>query len=183
MPCDVGSVASMTHRSAMCRLSGVVALLILSCSCVLIAPQSANAATTSEKIAAAVLKQLNKDRAGHHLKALKMNTKLVKSAHAHNLAMATAKQLSHQLNGEPGLATRITKVGYRYSSAGENIGENTDHSVDGALALESLMYNEKPPNDGHRKNILNKQFTHVGIDVLIDKHGKLWLTQDFGRPL
>jgi len=41
------------------------------------------------------------------------------------------------------------------------------------------MYNEKPPNDGHRKNILSSGFTMIGIDVIRDDKGIVWLTQDF----
>jgi uncharacterized protein YkwD len=41
------------------------------------------------------------------------------------------------------------------------------------------MFNEKPPNDGHRQNLLSKTFTHIGIDVVRDSHGTVWLTQDF----
>jgi uncharacterized protein YkwD len=45
------------------------------------------------------------------------------------------------------------------------------------------MYNEKPPDDGHRRNILNKSFVDVGIDVINDSaHGKVWLVTDFGKP-
>jgi uncharacterized protein YkwD len=43
------------------------------------------------------------------------------------------------------------------------------------------MYNQKPPNDGHRRNILSRNYTEVGIDVHISG-GKLWLTQNFARP-
>ena len=45
------------------------------------------------------------------------------------------------------------------------------------------MYNETPPDDGHRRNILSSSFTEVGIDVVEDTaHGKVWLVTDFGRP-
>jgi uncharacterized protein YkwD len=44
------------------------------------------------------------------------------------------------------------------------------------------MLNEKPPNDGHRQNILSKDFTMVGIDVIVDTtHNKIWLTEDFAK--
>jgi uncharacterized protein YkwD len=41
------------------------------------------------------------------------------------------------------------------------------------------MFKETPPNDGHRRNILSKDFTHIGIDVVRDSKGKVWLTEDF----
>jgi uncharacterized protein YkwD len=43
------------------------------------------------------------------------------------------------------------------------------------------MYTEKPPNDGHRVNILNPKLKEVGITIIYDAtHKKLWITQDFG---
>jgi hypothetical protein len=31
--------------------------------------------------------------------------------------------------------------------------------------IESLFFNEKPPNDGHRQNIINPMHTHVGLGL------------------
>jgi uncharacterized protein YkwD len=133
--------------------------------------------------AAAVLSSLNSQRAAHGLPALSSNAKLVTSAHRHNVAMADANQLSHQLSGEPSLGSRISAAGYSWSSVGENIAYNSNRSQAGVLALQQAMYNETAPNDGHRRNILSSSFTEVGVDVIDDaKHGKVWLVTDFGRP-
>ena len=43
-----------------------------------------------------------------------------------------------------------------------------------------LWYHEKPPNDGHRLNILAPFFRNVGVGIVF-KHHRLWLTADFGR--
>ena len=146
------------------------------------ASSSSSYATRSDW-ADAVLKELNAERADHGLPALKMNSKLVDSAHTHNLAMAKVNTLSHQLNGEAGLGSRVSAAGYHWSGVGENIAYNSNRSESGVLALQKAMYNEKPPNDGHRENILNKRFVDVGIDVINDStHGKVWLVTDFGRP-
>jgi uncharacterized protein YkwD len=146
------------------------------------ASSSSSYATRSDW-ADAVLKELNAERADHGLPALKMNSKLVDSAHTHNLAMAKANTLSHQLNGEAGLGSRVSAAGYHWSAVGENIAYNSNRSESGVLALQKAMYNEKPPNDGHRENILNKSFIDVGIDVINDStHGRVWLVTDFGNP-
>jgi uncharacterized protein YkwD len=113
---------------------------------------------------------------------LKVNSKLSDSAHTHNLAMAKANTLSHQLSGEAGLGSRVSAAGYHWSMVGENIAYNSSRSESGVLAVQKAMYNEKPPNDGHRQNILNSKFDDVGIDVINDSvHGKVWLVTDFGR--
>ena len=130
----------------------------------------------------AVLDELNSERAAHGLSALKLNSKLVDSAHTHNLAMAKADTLSHKLNGEADLGSRVSAAGYHWSMVGENIAYNSSRSESGVLAVQKAMYNEKPPNDGHRQNILNSKFADVGIDVINDsEHGKVWLVTDFGR--
>jgi uncharacterized protein YkwD len=130
-----------------------------------------------------VLSTLNSERAEHGLPALTSNSKLVASAHRHNVAMANANQLSHQLSGEPDLGARVSAAGYSWSSVGENIAYNSNRSESGVLALQQAMYNETPPNDGHRRNILSSSFTEVGVDVIDDPgHGKVWLVTDFGRP-
>lgn len=135
-------------------------------------------------IAAAVLRQLNHERAVHGLPALAMNSRLVISAHRHNLAMAKYNTMSHQLPGELSLGARILLAGYTWRTAGENVGWNSVMTQSGALYLETIMYNEQPPNDGHRLNILNRTYRHVGIDIALDyTHHKLWLTEDFGSPL
>ena len=43
------------------------------------------------------------------------------------------------------------------------------------------MLNEKPPDDGHRRNILSSSFHHVGITVAWDSSGTVWMTQDFSN--
>jgi hypothetical protein len=48
-----------------------------------------------------------------------------------------------------------------------------------AVGLTQSMLDEKPPNDGHRANILSSSFTHIGIAVIRDSSGTVWLTQDF----
>jgi len=130
-----------------------------------------------------VLAELNAERANHGLPALKLNSKLVSAAHTHNLAMAKANKLSHQLSGEAALGSRVSAAGYHWSAVGENVAYNSSRSQSGVLAVQKAMYNEKPPDDGHRRNILSKTYVDVGIDVISDSvHGKVWLVTDFGRP-
>jgi uncharacterized protein YkwD len=50
-----------------------------------------------------------------------------------------------------------------------------------AVSLTQDMLNEKPPDDGHRLNILSAAFTFIGIAVTIDSSGTVWMTQDFAN--
>jgi uncharacterized protein YkwD len=174
------------------RLVVVLVVLALAASA-LVLPREA-AATTAHRpriaqstamynYAKAMLGLLNQERHSHGLRPLQMNWRLRLSAHRHNLHMAKANTMSHQLPNEPFFATRISNAGYKWRAAGENIGWNSLTSKAGLLSLERAMYHEVPPNDGHRVNILSRTFRQVGIDAYVDrKHHKIWFTQDFGTP-
>jgi hypothetical protein len=47
--------------------------------------------------------------------------------------------------------------------------------------LTQMMVNEAPPDDGHRQNILNSDYSNIGIAVYRDGSGTVWLTQDFSN--
>jgi len=50
-----------------------------------------------------------------------------------------------------------------------------------AVNLTQDMLNAKPPDDGHRRNILSSSLHHVGITVAWDSSGTVWMTQDFSN--
>jgi uncharacterized protein YkwD len=136
--------------------------------------------TTNQAFAKAVFQAVNEARAGQQLPALAWDPRLQQSAHRHNLAMAEANTLAHQVGDEPTLGARETTAGVPWTFAAENIGWTTARSRAGALGLEASMFAEQPPTDAHRLNILSTKATAIGIDVLIDaSHGRLWLTEDF----
>jgi uncharacterized protein YkwD len=138
-------------------------------------------ATGGSSIANAVFNLLNCERAANHLGPLRWSSQLVSSAHAHNEAMISTNTFSHQVPGEAGLGDRISATGLNWTWVGENIAWSSVSSTSAADSLEASMYNEKPPDDGHRLNILTTQGTMVGIDVVTDSTGKMWITEDFGN--
>jgi uncharacterized protein YkwD len=138
--------------------------------------------TATQQAAQAVFAQINQERASMGLPPFQWSNQLVQSAHTHNLTMQQANQLSHQLPSEPDFGTRITNAGVHWSMAAENIGVGGGDPTSAATGLNQLMFDEKPPNDGHRVNILSSN-TMIGIDVLVDtQHNKVWLTEDFAKP-
>jgi uncharacterized protein YkwD len=138
--------------------------------------------TAETKIGYDILRLMNSERAVYHLPALRMNSRLLYSARQHDVTMSRYNTMSHQCPGEAFFATRITRSGYHWSYAGENIGWNSVMSLQGVGALQRTMYNEKAPNNGHRLNILSSRYRDVGIDIYLDRaHHKVWMTQDFGR--
>jgi uncharacterized protein YkwD len=130
----------------------------------------------------AVQRQINAERHAHGLPALVMDSHLQLSARRHDMAMAHYNSMAHQLPGEAFFATRISQAGYHWTWAGENIAWNSQINTAGVEHLQSMMYNEEAPYNGHRLNILSTHFSNVGVDVYIDStHHKVWLTTDFGR--
>jgi uncharacterized protein YkwD len=145
------------------------------------------AGTCAGSAAAQVLALINQARSAAGLPALTTTAGLNASASAHNSTMAGGCGLSHQCPGEPDLGARETAAGVHWTAAGENIGEggpvagSTAAIARMAVSLTQAMLNEKPPDDGHRKNILSSSFTHIGIAVSRDSSGTVWLTQDFSN--
>ncbi len=136
--------------------------------------------------AAQVLAVINQARAAHGLPPYTITAGLTRSAQGHNTAMDNGCGLSHQCPGEAPLGDRETAAGVQWGAAGENIGQasagpDAQQIASAAVDLTHAMLNEKPPNDGHRQNILSSTFTHVGIAVFRDANGTVWLTQDFSN--
>jgi uncharacterized protein YkwD len=151
-------------------------------------PSAAGASGSPDARAAArVLATINQARAGAGLPAYTATGGLDTSAGKHNLVMVGGCGLSHQCPGEPALGERETAAGVHWTSAGENIGEggpvgDTAAAIaQMAVTLTEDMLREKPPDDGHRLNLLSRTFAHIGIAVYRDSRGTVWLTQDFSN--
>ena len=76
---------------------------------------------------------------------------------------------------------RMHAAGYQFSMAAENIaaGYPTPEAVIDAF------FHETPPNDGHRRNLLNCALRDVGFGYYYRQgsaYGSYW-TQDFATPL
>jgi uncharacterized protein YkwD len=149
--------------------------------------QGDTAAAQDEAAEAQVLALINQARSAAGLPALTVTAGLDASSSAHNLLMAEGCGLSHQCPGEAALGARETAAGVDWTAAGENIGDggpvaDTSAAIaQMAVGLTQSMLDEKPPDDGHRLNILSAAFTHIGIAVYRDSSGTVWLTQDFSN--
>ncbi len=150
------------------------------------APHTAKGKTHSPSPTREVLTAINRARAAQHLPPYTLTHGLNRSAQQHNQQMANGCGLSHQCPGEPALGDRETAAGVHWNAAGENIGEASSgparaRIASAAVGLTRDMLAEKPPNDGHRQNILSRSFHHIGIAVHRDAHGIVWMTQDFSN--
>ncbi|WP_245665744.1 CAP domain-containing protein [Actinoplanes subtropicus] len=147
-------------------------------------PATSSVPKTGDAILDAVLQHINAARADAGLSALTLDTSLAKASAKHNQLMINGCGLEHQCPGESGLGERFTAQGVQWTSAGENIGYGSSGSSDAdiiaaANGLTDSMLAEKPPNDGHRKNLLNTGFKRIGLSIVRDARGITWMTQDF----
>lgn len=187
---------NMTVRLRSFRPAAVLALFGLVAAFFLAAAGSASASapyrfravsgyTESPTSEAWVLSAINKARAARHLRPLTVDPRLRHSANLHNVAMARANKMSHQLSGERFFADRISAAGVHWTAAEENIGWNGLMSPTGALQLHKMMMAEGRPPAGqsnHYSNIVSPSVNRIGIDVIYDRaHHKIWLTEDFAR--
>lgn len=146
---------------------------------------SNTAAPSNDALSQPILNQINSARAAAGLPALTKSPGLVRSATRHTQLMASGCGLSHQCSGEATLANRISAQGVAWGAVGENVGmggpvtASNTAIVGMAAGITSSMLAEKPPNDGHRRNILSSTFRHIGICVYRDANGTVWMTQDF----
>jgi uncharacterized protein YkwD len=138
---------------------------------------------TEKQLAQRLFKQINSDRAAQGLPAYTWNSTLAKGAYQHNVTMTTTGcGLEHQCPNEPDPCQRVTNEGITWMACGENIGYTSPYP-DAWTAIkqniEGGMLAEKPPDDGHRQNLLSRNFHQVGVAVLFDGKGIAWVTEDF----
>ncbi|WP_045748097.1 CAP domain-containing protein [Actinoplanes rectilineatus] len=143
-----------------------------------------SAPATSGTVAEQVLAHINAARVDEGLKALKLDTALSTAAAMHTELMMDGCGLEHQCSGESGIGERFTAQAVSWSTAGENIGFGSSGAsdaakIDAANGLTDSMLAEVAPNDGHRKNLLNADFTRIGLSIVRDTKGITWMTQDF----
>ena len=138
-----------------------------------------------QQLAQRLFKQINQDRVANNLPQLAWESRLERSARQHDLVMAKRCGLMHQCPNEPDLGIRISHQGVQWQTVGENIGEGGPVSANSSWNMVSMMHQgmmaEKPPDDGHRRNLLSKDFHRIGISIYIDAQQTLWLTEDFAN--
>ncbi|MBP2636763.1 MAG: SCP-like extracellular [Firmicutes bacterium] len=113
---------------------------------------------------------LNADRAANGLPALKLNTSLVKLARNYAQDMINRNYFSHYNPEGQSPFDRMQQAGISYSAAGENLAINTS-----VTAAEKAFMN----SSGHRANILNSNYTEVGVGVRTSSSGSVYVVQEF----
>ncbi|WP_050182099.1 CAP domain-containing protein [Domibacillus robiginosus] len=135
------------------------------------APAQTPAATTGSvnEFEKKVFELVNQERAKAGLKALQLDTKLSEVARAKSADMKNKGYFSHQSPTYGSPFDMMKQFGITYKTAGENIakGQKTPEEV-----MKAWMN-----SDGHRKNILSADFTHIGVGY-VDGH---WTQMFIGK--
>jgi uncharacterized protein YkwD len=140
-----------------------------------------------ERIRAATICLVNRERAAHGERPLALNGDLQQAAQGHTQGMVAGNYFEHVSPGGQTLLDRLRSAGYVYSArVGYEIGENIAWGSS-RLGTPRAIVASWMASPGHRANILDARFRDTGLGVsaqLPARAGRGVLggiyTQDFG---
>lgn len=137
------------------------------------APAPAEQQTKSQvsAIEQKVVELTNQERAKYGVPALKLDVELSKVARTKSSDMKSKGYFAHNSPTYGSPFDMMEQFGITYRSAGENIamGQRSPEEV-----VKAWMNSE-----GHRKNILNSSFTHIGVGYVGE--GNYWTQMFIGK--
>jgi uncharacterized protein YkwD len=140
------------------------------------------AGNSAPQLETALLQVINQERAQNGVGPLRMDPTMQAVALQHSKDM-TVCGLSHYCPAGTTPCSRLSAAGVQWTTCGENIGWDYDNVSpwQKVMILQNMFINEVPPNDWHRRNLLNPLFGRIGIGIYIQANGALWLTEDFAN--
>jgi uncharacterized protein YkwD len=133
------------------------------CSGADLAPSSSN----TQALRDATLCLLNSERTSRGLKPLMASPYLGKAAQKYSQSMVRQRFFDHISPGGSTLLSRVRRgTGYLHGARSYALGENIAWGS-GDLATPAETVQSWMESGGHRHNILNRKFRHVGIGVAI----------------
>jgi uncharacterized protein YkwD len=155
-------------------------LLILGLSRPAIAADPSAKAVSPSEAAAQILIWINKERAAQGLSLLTADNKLAAVAQEHSADMARRGYFSH-FAPTPAVSAPMDRYLAAFGHQQDLLlGENIAYADQPVFALlhQKLLASPK-----HRANLLNSEFTKIGIGIYSSPDGKIWLTQMFTGPV
>jgi uncharacterized protein YkwD len=119
-----------------------------------------------------ILDLMNEKRSEAGIKPLTIDNVLVQVARYKSDDMIQNNFFDHINPDGTKWTNWLQAVGYKYTSAGENIAYNTSDAVE--------LFNQWWNSPGHRANMMNASYTKVGIGVIYG-NGKYMGTQEFSN--
>ena len=126
-------------------------------------PEEDNDASQGD-YASQVVALVNAERAKYGLSALKVDSRVQQAAQVR--AKETVQSFSHTRPNGSSFSTALTEAGVSYTRSGENIayGQSTPQQV-----VQTWMN-----SSGHRANILNENFTTIGVGYTVSGGTAYW---------
>ncbi|MFA5527669.1 MAG: SafA/ExsA family spore coat assembly protein [Peptostreptococcales bacterium] len=121
-----------------------------------------------------VIRLVNVERSKNGLKPLSENWELSRVARYKSEDMMSKGYFSHTSPTYGSPFDMMRNFGIRYQTAGENIAYGQKSA---AQVMEGWMN-----SSGHRANILNANFTQIGVGYAVKSNGTPYWTQMFIRP-
>ncbi|MFC0523572.1 CAP domain-containing protein [Pontibacillus salicampi] len=133
--------------------------------------QSEQQSTELSQYEQKVVELTNEERKAQGLEPLQIDKELSNVAEKKSEDMAANNYFSHNSPTYGSPFDMMDQFGVDYRTAGENIakGQRTPQEV-----VDGWMNSE-----GHRKNIMNESFTHIGVGYVED--GNIWTQQFIGK--
>ncbi|MEZ7128927.1 CAP domain-containing protein [Nonomuraea sp. AD125B] len=133
----------------------------------------ASATSVGTAVENEVVRLTNAERAKGGCGPLTHDAKLRRAAFGHSADMAKNDYFEHDSQDGRDMVDRIRATGFTGSAWAENIamGQRTAAEV-----VKGWMN-----SDGHRENIMNCAYTHIGVGAAKNGQGPLYWTQDFAR--
>jgi uncharacterized protein YkwD len=116
----------------------------------------------------------NAARVHHKVPPVRWESTIRDTAYKHSLDMADQNYFSHTNLAGQSPFDRMTMDDINYSVAGENLAYGQSSSI---FAHEGLMN-----SIGHRKNLLKRDFTLLGVGVAFNEENQPYYTENFYTP-
>lgn len=119
-----------------------------------------------------VVARTNQARAAAGVAPLIVDAAVMRAAAVHSADQAAMRRMTHTGSDGSNAGARLTRAGYAWRAWGENVaaGQRTAADVTGAWLGSS----------GHRANMLNASFEHIGVAVAYDANGIPYWTMVLG---
>ncbi len=155
-----------------CRKECFKTLFLLSLI-LFIVPSLRSSATVDASAEEYLLNKVNEERKRRNLETLKMDEDLRNMARKYSFKMSETDRIKHTTKGGITPEYRLCKSRIHLLKYAENLAKSSSP----AGVHQSFMNSEE-----HRNNILNPDYTHVGIGV-VKKGNAYYVTQELIKPL
>jgi uncharacterized protein YkwD len=123
-----------------------------------------------------IYKLVNKERQERRVKELKWNEDLAKLARAYSEKMAKESFFSHVDKDRKSPTDRVREAKI---TGWQEVGENLFYYPKVAKDIFIIAVDNWMKSPGHRRNILNRNFTATGVGIAKSKRGEIYVTQIF----